>query len=415
MLTETAQKVVDATQSIIGEDVIITNEKGIIIGSSDKSRLGTLHATSLPVMKFNRVETCDPEKALRKKVKPGVALPIIYAGKVVGSIGIAGDPEEVIKYAHLVRKEAEIFLREKNLLANSHLRERALHNLIQEIISFHPAEMDESLLITQAGGLGYDLRLPRIAILIDISRFRDLAAEIRDKASSQEIHDTEVHIESFKMSILNNIRSVFSNPQNIISSFGADKYLVIRALHPRNNSHKDIRGDLQLECRKMLSTLEDRNINAAIGIGRIAIVPPCLADSYYTAWRALHLGKKLSQNSCIYDYRELMVEDLLSTLNTQKCKLFVKQQLVDSLSELPNWPDLRKTFLTWMKDPFNPGEVAKKLNIHRNTLSYRLEKIAHACEINIKNFDDVFSLYLAVKARQVLNLHSGKDALPKPQ
>ncbi|MGE6611568.1 sugar diacid recognition domain-containing protein [Peribacillus sp. NPDC076916] len=47
MLAKLAQEIANITSEVIGHDVLITDKDGMILGSSDKSRIGTLHQASL--------------------------------------------------------------------------------------------------------------------------------------------------------------------------------------------------------------------------------------------------------------------------------------------------------------------------------------------------------------------------------
>jgi carbohydrate diacid regulator len=67
MLDKIAQKLASSTAELIGIDIIITDEKGMIIGASDPSRRGTLHEPSLEVIRtdktlFNRNKTYNTYK-----------------------------------------------------------------------------------------------------------------------------------------------------------------------------------------------------------------------------------------------------------------------------------------------------------------------------------------------------------------
>ena len=44
---EVAQEIADKTTEIIGYNVLITDDAGIVIGSGDKGRVGTFHEASL--------------------------------------------------------------------------------------------------------------------------------------------------------------------------------------------------------------------------------------------------------------------------------------------------------------------------------------------------------------------------------
>jgi DNA-binding PucR family transcriptional regulator len=50
----------------------------------------------------------------------------------------------------------------------------------------------------------------------------------------------------------------------------------------------------------------------------------------------------------------------------------------------------------------NVNTAAKKLNIHVNTLNYRLKRISKIAEIDLKNINEKFTIYLEIKLR---NMH----------
>ncbi len=51
-----------------------------------------------------------------KGVKPGINLPIIFRQRMVGVIGISGEPDKVQAYAELVRMAAELILEQAEML-----------------------------------------------------------------------------------------------------------------------------------------------------------------------------------------------------------------------------------------------------------------------------------------------------------
>ena len=55
MLEKIAQKIASSTAELINIDLIITDEKGIIIGASDPSRKGSLHEPSLEAIQTGKI------------------------------------------------------------------------------------------------------------------------------------------------------------------------------------------------------------------------------------------------------------------------------------------------------------------------------------------------------------------------
>src|SRR5690625_4019784 len=96
----------------INEDVIITNEKGMIVASTDKKRMGHFHEGAFLAMKNRDKMIMTEEKSeTLKGVRKGIVLPIIIENKPFGVLGITGDPVKVEPYGQIVQKMAELFIK----------------------------------------------------------------------------------------------------------------------------------------------------------------------------------------------------------------------------------------------------------------------------------------------------------------
>ena len=72
MHKKTAQAIAKTTSEVIGYGVLVTDERGIIIGCNDEKRVGTLHEPSLEVMRTGQPALTSKEDAARLEgVKPG--------------------------------------------------------------------------------------------------------------------------------------------------------------------------------------------------------------------------------------------------------------------------------------------------------------------------------------------------------
>ena len=72
------------------------------------------------------------------------------------------------------------------------------------------------------------------------------------------------------------------------------------------------------------------------------------------------------------------------------------------LFDAPQWsPELEETLREWLRSPSGPGEVARRLGIHRNTLSYRLEKIGELGSFDPKDPSDIFTLTMSLLLRDL--------------
>lgn len=103
MLKDIAQKLAISTSNIIRYEVIITDENAIIIGSTDVSRLGTLHEASINILKTGHPNSDNLNIGLLQGTKDGFSLPIELIGKKIGTFGITGKREDVKGYCYLLR------------------------------------------------------------------------------------------------------------------------------------------------------------------------------------------------------------------------------------------------------------------------------------------------------------------------
>ena len=79
----------------------------------------------------------------------------------------------------------------------------------------------------------------------------------------------------------------------------------------------------------------------------------------------------------------------------------VKKQLGER-RKTPEWLEERKTFLAWCCSGFNIQKAAVSLNIHRNTFTYRLERLQERLGKDLRDFRQVLEVYLAIHAERLL-------------
>ena len=75
--------------------------------------------------------------------------------------------------------------------------------------------------------------------------------------------------------------------------------------------------------------------------------------------------------------------------------------LLAALRSRSDWPVLRGTIMAWCESGFSLVGTAAALNIHRNTLIYRLGKIAELSGSPPRDHQTGLALYLACIADQI--------------
>ena len=169
MTPELAAEIADETTHILGHNVLITDENAQVIGSGDVSRVGTIHEASVAVVKSGVAGSHNAEEAAALVgVRPGITMPIVLDGAVIGTVGITGSPSQVVRLGRLVQRQTEILLRESMFQRTRLLRENRLNQLVRDIIAFDPRILDEQIIRATGVELGYDLGQQRVAVLFEV-------------------------------------------------------------------------------------------------------------------------------------------------------------------------------------------------------------------------------------------------------
>jgi purine catabolism regulator len=162
------------------------------------------------------------------------------------------------------------------------------------------------------------------------------------------------------------------------------------------------------EIREQLrARLHDAEI--ACGVGRPARGMENLRQSFSEGEDAVNMSSKLHRtgratffgNSSLYNL-------LLSLKNPAELQRFCMTWLADLIDyDLQQHSDLLETLQTYFANNGNTALTAKELKIHRNTLAYRLNRIAEITRLDLDDADVRLNLHLALKARELLTANTG--------
>jgi carbohydrate diacid regulator len=362
---ELAGEIADETTRILGHNVLITDENAQVIGSGDVSRVGTIHEASVAVVKSGVAASHNAaEAAALVGVRPGITMPIVLDGAVVGTVGITGSPAQVVRLGRLVQRQTEILLRESLFQRTRLLRENRLTQLARDIVEFDPRIVDEQIIHATGVELGYDLGQQRGAIMFEVQ-------------PGPESYPSSVRA----------IGEVFDARTDIVAELAAGRYVVLH--HPSPDDTEPLRS----LARRAAALLRERHgVVVHIGIGESGSGVAALADSCADATAALQLAGDGAVE--IREISDLRVRQLLdSTSNVARAR-FTRSQLV-RLSGENDFPALRETLVAWCECGFNLVTTAQRLAIHRNTVIYRLDKVSRLTARDARAPAVAIALYLA--------------------
>lgn len=379
-----AQEIAGDTTDIIGFNVLITDRDGIVIGSGERARVGGFHEASIDVVRTLRSATHTAAEARRMRgVRPGITLPIVIGDTAVGTVGITGSPVQVRRFGLVVKRQTEILLQESRLLRSRLVREQALDELVRDIAHFSADLGEPDLVAYRAAELGYDLGVPRIAVVVDITA-----------ASGPAVAGPDGSVEpTLRLSVLGTIRAHLAGPDDIVAALPANRFVVLYRSRPA--------GTLRESCRRLVDQIGRRHgLRAAAGIGAAAATIAGLHDSYQDASTAVRLGTRLPGRPAVNAIDEMRIHQFLAATGPHPRTRFVGA-LTTPLRTESDWPALRETVLTWCDSGFNLVRAANALRIHRNTMVYRLKRISRLTGRPAGDHRATLALYLACLAEQL--------------
>ncbi|MFK4298375.1 carbohydrate diacid regulator [Arthrobacter sp. GAS37] len=381
-----AQQIAGETSAIVGFNILITDVRGMVIGSGDTSRVGSFHEASLDVIRTKEPATHSAAEARALHgVKPGVTLPILLNGHAVGTVGITGSPVQVTRFGLMVERQTEILLHQASLLRSTLQRERELEDLVREILAFDPLMTEVEALLDQANEQSVDLAASRVGI----------AVQVLGRTTSPAT-TTEWLPRALVM-----LRESFAHRHTIAVSIAANRYVVFA--HPTAEGVPGIVAQAG-HCVEQFRTHLASDVE--IGIGTEAAGPAGLRNSYEDAVDSLRLGRRIKQRS-ITTINEVRIEQLLSGVGL-RARLRYTTAVADRLLRLGDWPTVQATVVAWCESGFSLVGAARRLHIHRNTLIHRLEKIEQLQGWTERKSEAYLALYLACKVTE-LDLDGGQS------
>ncbi|TRZ40315.1 hypothetical protein CEQ21_05100 [Niallia circulans] len=364
-----AQEIVNRTMTIINWNINVMNEKGIIIASGDERRVDAVHEGALKVIETQAgFEIDNTEITQFHGVKAGINLPIKSFDKVVGVIGITGDPAEIRNYGELVKMAAEMIIQQAFLMEEMQWDERLKEELVTKLLD--GKESFDSLFFDRAKRLGIDVSIPRAAVIIASKDKARVFKSLRSKLLKDDLH--VVH----------------------------QQYIILlKKIDLKDGLWNEAATKLELE--KWAYYFQNHaGIPVKFALGSYHSGMDGLSVSYKEAVHALKVGKKLYPDTRLYFSKDSKLPIFLS--QAQELGLSVSiESYVEYFKKHDKKGELLETLLMYVEENGDVNKVAGKLFIHRNTLRYRLERINELTGKDPRKLKELVELYLSVLQNQL--------------
>lgn len=132
------------------------------------------------------------------------------------------------------------------------------------------------------------------------------------------------------------------------------------------------------------------HLNVYLGISNVSIGSSGIRDGFKEAEFAINIGRVIDKSKSVFKYSDYEIYDLFYKLHSDLS--FSKK----TLGEMFGNELMLETLWTFFNNNESLQDTGKVLNIHPNTLKYRLSKIRELTNLDERKINDKFKLYLAV-------------------
>ncbi|MFC5471959.1 PucR family transcriptional regulator [Cohnella suwonensis] len=131
--------------------------------------------------------------------------------------------------------------------------------------------------------------------------------------------------------------------------------------------------------------------------------PDQLFEAFDECRQTLRLAKDWRMNDRLLKFETLDMAFIFESVPKEKMKAFCDRWLGGLIGRDPEYvQEMMRTLETYLDNDGQLNETAKRLFIHRNTATYRIEKLGELLEVDFKRIDDVLRLKLAFLFKRLL-------------
>lgn len=361
LLPALAKKIIDEVKKLFDEDIIIVDVDGMIIASTDPSRINSFHEGALICMREKRnVIISKADEGTLRGVKAGINLPVISLHEVIGVIGITGEPERILPYGEILRKMTELLIQESYYTEQVQSQTRMTEAFVFDWLQLKEWELP---FLERAHLLNIDLQKKRQAVLIHLGELKDSLR--RDLWQFRQLWRG-------------------AEEQDVLIHWGNDRLLFLFCVPDSYNNRF-----LKEKLREMKRFIEESwKTRVSIGAGQ-EVRGAELKKSYEQAERALTVALR---DQIIVFEEELKLDICLGDISPSIRNEFTRRVL----ENIQDNQELLDTIRTYFHENMSLKAAAESLNLHVNTLHYRISKLKELTGIDLKNTQDIISLYLAL-------------------
>lgn len=347
-----AKEIVNETSLRLHRNVNIMNTDGIIIATMDKSRLGSIHQGAIEVLATQKTLVIH-ENQKWEGAQPGINLPIVFMNKIIGVIGITGDPIELGNIGELVKMTTELMIRQNYMDSQLEWKQRTKETIIDQLLKKEPSM---PILEQQLSLLDLKLSSPFTSIVIQMTECaipnRQLIEIVEEKIGKKNAIVGFININRLFILLIGISENEVREKINLVFELFKELDVVFRMSYSLPFDKVSQSHQAFDECEISLDITEPE--------------------------------KELAS------FAEIEAKSLLYKVDETVAERFSKRVLKKTDANQV------KTLEAFFKNSLNIQKTADELYLHRNTLIYRLNKIIEETGYDPKNFKEASILQVAV-------------------
>ena len=351
-----ANQIVEQTMLRLHRNIIITNTKGLILASGDQLHVESIHAGAKSVAETEEPIIITEENIhLFPKSKPGISLPIFFQNELVGVVGITGDPNELVEIASLVQLTTEMMVHQALIVSQSEWKRKISERIFEDLLTGHPMK---KIISERLSKVSFSKEPPYYLIIVKATPTQDAYQLFVE------------YLEDF-----------FIHEPVLVGKYQLDEFFILTS---------DVNEEILKKNLSLLATDIKKYANVTMGVGQVVNDLSETRHAYDTAKIALEFSKP-EQNITFFESVELY--SLLKSRNSSEAKHFKKRILKETNIKL------LETLKVYLHCNQQLSVTAEALDIHRHTLSYRLNQIHEQTGYNPTVFQDALVLQIALWLR----------------
>lgn len=363
-----AKQIVDEISKLVMQNINLMNERGIIIASCDKDRIGQFHEGAYRIITEKLDEYYISDEAATETARRGLNLPLELDGEIVGVVGITGSYDEVINQGRLLKKMTEILLLERRNTYNQLMDKRVRNAFLEEWL-INSGYVNYKELEERGNILSIDINRPRRIMIASVDELDTYKETQAGQSKIQKIENCiDVFLKKYEGSIhfRNAMRQVI-----LIDKMSTDEISRIAS-----------------EMSEYVYDKEKMKLN--IGIDGSD------ADMHYAYLQAHRAWRTASdENHDIICYENLSLELILSCVPTERREEYIRKVFKECpVEEIKEYVSMLNMYF---KSEGSIQKTADMMYIHKNTVQYRLNKLKELTGYDVRKPGESAALYIAMR------------------